>query len=176
MAEDAGFAAALGELDEAHQIEHQRCRKQRITALPCELQRHRRTEKATKMDVVPGGFPVAQAADVFDRNERLRIVAEDVADELIFALNLGRLVGRVVEHLAVHVAEDVVADPAEHFEIPGSKHRGEHAFEQRFAGLAVLAGVAGFAQFGQFQIAGSEAPSDGVKLTYAMPRSSAAMA
>ena len=83
----------------------------------------------------------------------LRVVAQDVAEELVLALDLGRLVGRVVEHLAVHVAENVVADPAHDFEIAGGKHRGQHAFEQRFARLAVLAGVAGAAQLGQ--LAGS---------------------
>ena len=65
---------------------------------------------------------------------------------VIFALDLGGLVGGVVENLAIHVAEDVVADPAEHFEITGGEHRCQHTLEERFASLAVLAGVASFAE------------------------------
>ena len=68
---------------------------------------------------------------------------------MVLALDLGLLVDRVVEDLAVHVAEDVVADPAHDFEVAGGEHRGQHAFEQRFARLAVLPGVAGAALSGQ---------------------------
>src|SRR4051794_39501423 len=94
------------------------------------------------MDVVPGCFPVAKAADVFDGNQRLGIVTEDTADELVFAFYFRSFIGGVVEHEAIHVAEDVVPDPAYHFQIAMREHRGQNAFKQRFARFAVLAGVA----------------------------------
>ena len=93
------------------------------------------------MDVVPGCLPVAKALDVLDRNVGLRRVAEDRGEQVVLALHLGRLVAGIVEHLAVHVAEDVVAYPAHHLEVAGGKHRSEHAFEQRFARFPIAAGM-----------------------------------
>ncbi len=75
------------------------------------------------MDVVPRCFPVAQAADVFDRNERLRVVTQDVSDQLILAFDFGRFVRRIIKHEAVEVAKNVVANPAQDFEMAGGKHR-----------------------------------------------------
>ena len=93
------------------------------------------------MDVIPGRLPVTEALDVFDRDVGLRRVAEDGGQEVVLAPHLGLLVPRVVEDLAVHVAEDVVADPAHHFEVPGGEHRRQDTLEERFTGLAVAAGV-----------------------------------
>ena len=79
MGEHARLAVPCRELDEPHQVEHQRRRQQRIAPLPGELHDHRRAQEAAEVNVVPGRLPVAQAADVFDRDERLRLVAEDLA-------------------------------------------------------------------------------------------------
>ena len=46
--------------------EHERGGQQRIATLPCELERHRRTEEALEVDVVPGGLPIAEALNVFE--------------------------------------------------------------------------------------------------------------
>ena len=75
------------------------------------------------------------------RDVRLRLVAERwPAGPASLRLDLRRLVGRVVEHQAVAVAEDVVADPAQDAPVPGREHRGQDRLHQRLAGLAVLAG------------------------------------
>ena len=93
-------------------------------------------------------------------------VAEDLREQAVLAVDLGLLVGRIVEHLAVHVAEDVVADPAHHFAGCGGEHRGQHALQQRLARLAVVAHVAGVALAGPVRRWPAERePSDGVKLT-----------
>ena len=55
----------------------------------------------------------------------------------------GRARFGIVENLAVQVAEDVVTDPAHDLQVAGGKHRRQHTLEQRLAGLAILAGVAG---------------------------------
>src|SRR4051812_822659 len=94
------------------------------------------------MDVIPGRFPVAEAANVFDRNECLGLVTENAADELVLAFDFGRLIRRVIEHEAVHVAEDIVADPTHDFQVSVSEHRGKDALEQCFPRFAVLACVA----------------------------------
>src|SRR5262249_16055728 len=64
VAEHTDLAAPMREFDEADQIQHERRRQQRVAPLPDELQRHWRAQKAAKMNVVPGRFPVAQATDV----------------------------------------------------------------------------------------------------------------
>ena len=93
------------------------------------------------MNVIPGRLPVTEALDVFDRDVGLGRIPEDACQEMILAPHLGRLVPRIVEHLAVHVAEDVVAHPAHDFQVPRGEHRREHALEQRLSRLAVAAGV-----------------------------------
>ena len=72
---------------------------------------------------------------------RRRLVAQDLGHDAVLGLDLGRLVGGIVEDQAVAVAEDVVADPAHDLEIAVGEHRGEDRFHQGLAGLAVLAGV-----------------------------------
>ena len=96
--------------------------------------------------MIPGGLPVAEAFDVFDRDEGLRRVAEDLSDEPILALNLCLLVGGVVEDLAVEVAKNIVADLAHDLEMSRGEHRRQHALHQGLAGLAVATGVAGVAE------------------------------
>ena len=135
-------------LDQPHQVQHQRGRQHRIATLPGELQRHGRAEEAGEMDVVPGRLPFAQALDVFDGDERLRAVAEDFAQQMVLALDLGLLVGRVVQHAAIEVAEDIMADPTEDVQVPLGHERGQDALQERLAGLAVAAGVTPAAQIG----------------------------
>jgi hypothetical protein len=54
-------------------------------------------------------------------------------------LLLGLEVVRVVEHLAVAVAEDVGRVPAVEAEHAGLEHRAEHGLDEGLAGLEVLA-------------------------------------
>ena len=60
---------------------------------------------------------------------------------MVFGLDLGGLVGGVVEDEAVAIAKDVVADPAQDAQVAMGEHRGEHGLEQGLAGLAVLASM-----------------------------------
>src|SRR5262245_19482628 len=86
----ARFACTTREVDEPYQIQHERGRQQRITPLPGELHRHRRAKEPAEVNMVPSGLPVTHSADVFDRDEGLWIVSEDIPDEAIFVLDLGR--------------------------------------------------------------------------------------
>ena len=104
------------------------------------------------------------------------LVAEDFAEDVVLAGDFRLLVGRIVEHAAVHVAEDVVADPTHHLQISPGEHRGQNALEQRLAGLAVAAGVAVPRSRANSSIAAGAAPSEGVKLMYEQPKSKAAIA
>src|SRR3954467_12973891 len=94
------------------------------------------------MDVIPGCFPVAEAADVFDGNECLGLVTENAADELVLAFDFGGLIGWGVEDEAIHVAEDVVAHPAHDLQVSVSEHWGKDALKQCFPCFAVLACLA----------------------------------
>src|SRR6516162_743691 len=151
MLEYADFAAALGQKRQAHDVEQERRGQQRIAALPEELQDHLRIQKSLEMDMIPRRLPVIERFDVFDRHMGLRLVADDGADDLVLGLNLRRLVGGIVEHHAVAVAEDVVANPAQDLEIAISEHRCQYGLHQSFAGFAVLAANRRLAFLGKFQ-------------------------
>ena len=163
------FAAALGQEREPGEVDHQRRRQQRIATLPGELQRHLRAEKPLEVNVVPGRLPVVERLDVLDGDERLRPVAEEFAEQRVLALHLAGLVLGVAEHHAVAVAEDVVADPAEDFQIAPGEQRREHGLEQRLAGLQVLARERHAALPASSSSAGIVAPRDGVRFTYGNP-------
>jgi hypothetical protein len=62
----APFPRKSSPIDQTHQIDHQRCRQDGITALPGELHGHRGPEKAPEMNMVPGSFPVTEAFDVLN--------------------------------------------------------------------------------------------------------------
>src|SRR5262245_58959875 len=101
--EQSARTAAVGQFGKAEEVEHQWRGEQRIAALPGELQRHRRAEKATEVDMIPGGFPISEAGDVLDRDQRLRRIAEDLMEQAILAADLGGLISWVIEHLGIHV-------------------------------------------------------------------------
>ena len=101
MGQHPGFAAALGQVGEAEDVEQERGGEQRIAALPKELQDHLRVQKTLEVDVVPRGFPIVERFDVLDRHVRLRLVAQDRRDDLVLGADLGSLVRRVVEDDAV---------------------------------------------------------------------------
>ena len=65
----------------------------------------------------------------------------DVREQGVLALHLRGLVVRVVQHEAIAIAEDVVADPGEYLEVPPREEGREHGLQQSLAGLQVLAGV-----------------------------------
>ena len=85
---------------------------------------------------------------------------------MVLAGHLGLLVRRIVEHLAVHVAENVVAHPTHHLQVPPGEHRGQHALHQRLARLAVATVMASAAKPGSSSMAAGDAPSEGVKFIY----------
>ncbi len=137
------LAAPPSQVGESNQVENQRGGQEGVAPLPGELERHGRAQEPLEMDVVPGGFPVAKALDVLDRDQGLRRVAENLAKQMVFAGDLAGLVHRIVKHLSIEVAEDVVPDPTHHPEVAMAKHRGKHAFHQRFAGFPIAAHVPG---------------------------------
>ena len=81
------------------------------------------------MDVVPSRLPIAQALDVLDRNQRLRGVAQDVGNQVVFAGDFALLIGRVVQHMAVHISENIVAHPTHHFEMAAGEHGSQYALQ-----------------------------------------------
>ena len=104
-------------------------------------------------------------------------VAEDLAEQVVLAGDLGALVLGVVEHPAVHVAEDVVADPTHHLEVPPGEHGGQDALQaaSRPSCRRSLSWRVPRSRASSSIAAGAE-PSDGVKLMYEQPRSIAAIA
>ena len=76
--------------------------------------------------MVPSRFPIAKAFDVLDADMRLWIVAKNLAKQTVFTDDLGFFVDRIVEDLSVHVAENVVTDPAHDLEIAFGERRCEN--------------------------------------------------
>ena len=137
------------QLSEANQVDHQGGGQHRIAPLPNELERHWSSEESGKMNVVPGGLPIAEAFNELDRNVGLRLVAEDLTEEAILAFKLGPLVGRIIEDSAVHITEDVVAHPAHHLAVPSGEHGGQNALQKGFTRLPVATGMSAAAESGQ---------------------------
>lgn len=50
---------------------------------------------------------------------------ENLVQQSIFAADFGAFVFGVVQHLAIHVAKDIVPHPAHHFQVAGGEHKTE---------------------------------------------------
>ena len=90
------------------------------------------------MDEVPRGLEVVEAGNVVDADVRVRLVSEDAREHRVLAVDLRLPVARVGEHEAVAVAEDVVALPREHGQVPVLEHRRERRLDERLPRLAVV--------------------------------------
>ena len=112
MTHQALAAALFFEVGQPGQVDGKGGCQQAVATLPGELEGHLGAEKALEVDVVPGRLPVAHVGKVLDGDDRGGLVAENLRDHPVLGLDLRGLVGRIVEHQAVAVAEDVVSDPA----------------------------------------------------------------
>ena len=102
------------------------------------------------MDVVPSRFPIAEAFDVLDADMRLGFVAKDLTQQTIFADDLGLLVDRIIQDLAVHISKNVMAHPTHDLQVAMGKRRSQNTFEKRLPGFAVVAHMAGLLGGRQF--------------------------
>ena len=117
---DARHPRSLREIEEQHQVQHQRRGEDRIAAQKVDLDLHRIPEPAEDVDVVPAFFVVTARRVVVDAHLvkdvpvqlRIHIRLQDILEhpELRFLLRLEAL--RVVQHLPVAVAENVRRVPA----------------------------------------------------------------
>ena len=113
-------ARALREIEEQRQVEHDRRRENAVAAEEVDLELHRIAEPADQIDVVPAFLVVAARRVVVDPDDvaevlveiRIEVRLEDVVEHRLLALFLGLERLRIVEHLAVAVAEDVGRVPA----------------------------------------------------------------
>src|SRR5437762_9482213 len=145
---DAVHVRALREVEKQRDVEDDRRREDAVAAEEVDLQLHRVPEPADEIDVVPPFLVVAARRIVVDPHHVAQVLVEigiqlrlqDVVEHRFLALLL-RFEGlRIVEHLAVAVAEDVRRVPALDAEETRLETRRDNRLDQRLAGLQVLAG------------------------------------
>ena len=104
---------ALGDVEQAHEVDDERRRERRVLAEEVDLDLHRDAGKADDVDVVPGLFRVAARLVVVDVHlVVLDVVADDRVEHRGLAQHLGLVRAGGVEHQAVAVAEEVRRVPA----------------------------------------------------------------
>ena len=136
------------QIQEEQQVEDDRRREDRVAAQEVDLDLHRLAEPADDVDVVPALLGVAAGRVVLDAH-----LVEVVLVELGVELGLQDRVehggladllrperARIVEHLAVAVAEDVRREPALQAQHPRLQARRDDRLHEGLAGLEVLAG------------------------------------
>ncbi len=107
---------------------------------------HRVFEPAEEIDVVPPLFVVATRRVVVDPHLvidvaiefRVQLGLKDILEDTELRILLGFEALRIVEHLAVAVAEDVRRVPATETEHARFQHRREHRFDQGLASLEIF--------------------------------------
>ncbi len=144
---DALHAGSLGEVKKKSEVKNKGRGKNRIAAEEVDLYLHWVAEPAKDVDVIPSLFVVAAGWVVVDPHLvigvsiefGIELGLENVLKDAELRLLLGLEALRVVEHLAVAVAEDVRRVPAAEAEHACLQHRREHRLDQGLAGLEVLA-------------------------------------
>src|SRR6185437_8996497 len=146
-AEAAERGGALGKIGEQDQVEDDGRGQDGVAAEEIHLDLHGVAEPAENVDVVPTFFIVAAGRVIVDAHLVVEILIqigiqiglEDVLEHAELGLLLGLEGFRIVEHLAVAVAEDVGREPAGEAEHPGLEPGRENGLHQGLAGLEVLA-------------------------------------
>ena len=137
----------LGQVHEQRQVEHQRRRQDRVPAEEVDLQLHRVVQPPEDVDVVPPLLVVAPRRIIVDPHLvvdvaielRVQLRLQDGVQHTELGFFLGLEAFRVVQHLAVAIAEDIGRVPAGQAQHPGLDHRRDHRLQQSLAGLEVLA-------------------------------------
>ena len=117
---DALHPGALRQVQEQDQVQHQGRRQDRIPAQEVDLDLHRVAHPPEDVDVVPAFLGVAARRIVVDPDHvvevlvelRVEVRLEDVLQHRELGLFLGLEGARIVQHLAVPVAQDVGREPA----------------------------------------------------------------
>src|SRR5271157_5145176 len=132
--EAAQLRGALRKVEEEHQVEHDRRRKNRVAAQEVHLDLHRIAEPSEDINVVPTLFVVTARRVIVDADFVENIAVEfgiqsglqNVLQRSEFRFFLGLKRPGIVQHLAVAVAEDVGRIPSAQPEQPrlegGSQH------------------------------------------------------
>src|SRR6266545_4457264 len=143
---DAGEARAPREVQKERQIEGHRRRENRVAAEEVDLDLHGLAEPAEDVDVVPPLLRVSPRRVVLD-SDLVEILAVELAVDLglenrVQDRDLGDLLRtegtRVVQDLAVAVAEDVRREPAFQAQHPGFESGRDDRFHHRLTRLEVL--------------------------------------
>ena len=156
---NAAELAALGEVHEQHQVEHQRRRQDAVAAQEVDLDLHGIIEPAEDIHIVPALFVVAARLVIVDMYLMLVIAVkllvelrlQNVFQHRQLAGFLGAKGRRVVQHVAVAVAQDVARKPAVQAELARLEGRRQDGFHERLAGLEILAAHGYVAVVGQLQ-------------------------
>src|SRR2546427_2529330 len=111
MSHQARLALAQSELGEAHQVEDERRRQDRVAPLPDELCAHLRAEESTEVDEVPRRLPVAEGRDVLDPHPRVGRIAERRGENTRLAPDLRALVAGVCGDPPLPPPPDVLTPP-----------------------------------------------------------------
>ena len=130
---DAAHPGPVGEVEEEREVEDERRGEDRIAAEEVDLQLHRVAHPAEEVDAVPALLVVATGRVVVDPHLVVSIAIEfgveigleDMFEDAELRLLLGLEALRVVEDLAVAVAEDVGGIPAVEAEHARLQHRRE---------------------------------------------------
>src|SRR5207247_10485794 len=144
---DASPACPTRQVREENQIEHERCSENGVTTQEVDLHLHRVPEPAKDVQVVPTLFTVTSRRVVVDPDLVIDVAIEvgveagleDLLEHAELALLLGSEAVRVVEHLAVAVAQDVRRIPAAEPKHAGLQHRSDDRLHERLPSLEVLA-------------------------------------
>src|SRR6266540_3686242 len=142
-----GQARAPREIQKERQIEGHRRRENRVAAEEVDLDLHGLAEPAEDVDIVPPLLRVSPRRVVLDA-DLVEILAVELAVDLglenrVQDRDLGDLLRtegtRVVQDLAVAVAQDVRREPALQAQHPGLESGRDDRFHHRLTGLEVLA-------------------------------------
>src|SRR5216117_1625918 len=150
-------SGAAGEIEEQREIEHDRRREDGIATQEIDFDLHRIAEPTEDVDAVPpfliitAGWVVVDPDLVIDLAVQLGIQVglKDVLEQAELRLLFGLERLRIVQHLAVAIAENVGGIPAREAEHARLERRGEDALHHRLTGLEVLAADRYVVLFGQ---------------------------
>ncbi len=144
---DAAHAGALRQIEEQHEVEHERGGEDGVATQEVDLDLHRVAEPAEDVDVVPALLGIAARGVVVDAHHvvdvavqhRVEVRLEDGVEHAELGLLLGLEGAGIVEHLAVAVAEDVGGEPAVHAEHARLEAGRDQRLHEGLAGLEILA-------------------------------------